>query len=52
MNMQDIVFSDVTGHRKTATEWSCLCVKSKNIKLVKVDSLEVGNAGQRVQIFG
>lgn len=45
------VLSDVTGHRKTVTECSCLCTKSKRIRLIKVGGLEVGNVGQRVQIF-
>lgn len=45
------VLSDVTGHRKTAAECSRLCVKSKSIRLIKVGDLEVGNVGQRVQIF-
>lgn len=45
------VLSDVTGHRKTVTECSCLCMKSKSIRLIKVGSLEVGSVGQVVQIF-
>lgn len=49
--MQGTVHSGMITHRRTATESSCLCVKPKNIKLIKVDSLGLGNVGQRVEIF-